>query len=198
MPKGQQEKSARRTRRASPSQKAIEAGQANLAKGRESRQRKREEAAGRDTAGERWAKLLDGTITVEDLDDDEISAMRVKGKDGVINRGRKMPSHLAQQFKSEAIKRAIDKFRMAAPEAVEGLLAIAGDPEAKHADRIKAYSIILERSLGRTPQEIRIEGADRWGSVLDAGVDLGDLDRDLADLADGTGSRRMGDESSTA
>lgn len=198
MPKEDEETAAVRSRRgARVTEASIAAGKANLAKGRESRQRKRDEAKDnpRMTAGERWSALLDGTLTVADLDDDEIKAMRVKGKDGVVNKGRKMPSHLAQQFRNEAIKRAVDRFRLAAPEAVKGLLEIANDPDAKPADRIKAYAIILDRSLGRTPQEVRISSESDWDALGRDLAGLG-LDRDVVADADGAREHVVGDEAS--
>src|SRR6478736_6392746 len=64
----------------------------NLRKGREARDRKRQEAREaaergevRDTTAVRWAKLLDDTLTVQDLDEEELARMQVRGKDGEFN-----------------------------------------------------------------------------------------------------------------
>lgn len=190
------ERSARRTEydpRVTP--KSLAAGQANLARGRalKAEARSRAKEAGTPKAKERWASLVDGSLSVSDLDDEEIKRMAVRGADGgFAGKRRAVPSHLAQQFRNEAIKRAVDRFRMAAPDAVRGLLDIAADPEAKHSDRIKAYSIILDRSLGRTPETIRVVGESEWDAL---GRDLAglDVDRDLVDLADGEYEHPMGD-----
>ena len=180
---------------------SIAAGSANLAKGRAAKEesRRKARAEGRPRAKERWAQLLDGTLTVQELDDDEIKNMRPRGADGgFTGRGRKMPSHLAQQFQQEAIKRAQDRFRNAAPEAVKALIEIGTDPDVREGDRIRALMYVVDRALGKTPETIRVEGADRWSSLLDAAGGVGDVDRDLADLADGTGSRVVADEESEA
>lgn len=166
-----------------PAQKAAAA--ANLAKGRaskeEARRKAKEQPENTMTAGERWAMLLDGTLTVRDLDDEEIRKMRVRSVDGTFNgAGRRLPSHLAVQFQQEAIRRATEMFRTAAPRAVERLLEIADDPDAKHSDVIKALSLIMDRGLGKVPETLRVEGASAW-DVL--GAEAAGLDRDLADLA---------------
>lgn len=195
----ERETSARRKRRPTPAE--IAAGSANLAKGRAAKQAKREQARaeGRPRAKERWAALLSGVITVEDLDDEELARMQVRGADGGFSGRRKaLPSSIASAMQQEALKRAQADFRVFAPKAVKRLLEIAENPETSNGDAIRALQIALDRGLGKVAETVRIEGADRWGSVLDAGVDLDDLDRDLADLADGTGSRVVGDESGTA
>lgn len=188
----EREKPAGRTKAATASQKglgrqkgakntkkATEAGRANLAKGRESKERQRAEAreAGIPTARERWAMLLSGTITVKDLDDDEITKMKVRGADGGFT-GRRpaIPSHLAHQWQQEAISRATAKFRTAAPEAVERLIDIANDPDTKTSDAIRALALVLERGLGKVPDTIRIEGQSPFDALLHEALDV---DRDL-------------------
>jgi hypothetical protein len=179
----ERKKSAPRSRR-SPSAKAIEAGKANLAKGRAKKAEETEKAheQGREPAGARWAKLLDGTITVADLDDEEIAKMQVRGADGgFAGRKRRVPSHLAQQMKDEAIKRATEQFRVFAPKAVKRLLEIAEDPDTKPADAIRALDIALNRGLGKTPETIRVESGDPWAKLLNDVAGVG-LDREMADL----------------
>src|SRR5690606_26981830 len=96
-PMAKRETSAGRTSRAGREQTDAEraAGQANLAKGRARKAKAREEAKKnpRPSAADRWAQLLDGTLTVKDLDDDEINKMRVRSADGTFNgAGRRLPS----------------------------------------------------------------------------------------------------------
>lgn len=113
--------------------------------------------------------------------------MRVKGPGGFVGRAPTLPSHLVQAFHREALKRAHDRIRTAVPEAVKGLLAIANDPDAKDSDRIKAYSILMDRGMGRVPETIRVEAADTWGDLLDSA--MGAVDRDLVpDSPEGMGS----------
>lgn len=165
-------KSAGRTKRSTRQTPAeLSAGRANLAKGRAAREEKRRQGReqGRPTASERWGMLLSGQITVKDLDDEELRAMAVRGKDGVINKRRNMiPSHIAQAMRQEAIQRANDMVRAAAPAAMKRLLEIAADPDTKDSDAIKALSIVLERSLGKTPQEIKVDGISGFDALSQA------------------------------
>lgn len=176
------ETAASQTRRATDKQKA--AGAQNLAKGRQKKAKAREEAKtkGKPTATERWAQLVDGQLTVAELDDEELRRMKVRSLDGTFNgpRPSRMPSHLAQAFHQEAIKRANDKLRTAAPEAVQALLDIGRDPDVKESDRVRALMYVVDRSLGKTPETVRIEGQSKFDRMLSEALDL---DRDLADDA---------------
>lgn len=159
------------------------AGRANLDKGRAKKAKAREQAEreDRETSGERWARLLDGSLTVAELDDAEITKMRVKSKDGTFNgKGRALPSHLAQAFHKEAIKRANDKIRTAAPEAVQALLDIGSDKDVKDSDRVRALMYIIDRGMGKVPETVRIEEKSKWDETLEAALG-GGLDRSLAD-----------------
>lgn len=178
----ERKKSPMSGRRQSAAQKA--AASANLAKGRNAKKKIAEQAyeEGRDSAPVRWAKLLDGTITVRDLDDDEIAKMRVKQKDGTFGPGRRLPSHLAIAFQQEGIRRANDMFRTAAPQAVKRLLEIAADPDTRDGDAIRALSVVLDRALGKTPETIRVEQGSLFEEFLKGAGDV-DLDRDMGDVA---------------
>lgn len=160
------------------------AGRANLEAGRKAReeQRKRAQDEDRTTAGERWQMLLDGRLTVHDLDDEEVSNMTVRQKDGALARKRKMiPSHLAQQFHREIINRAESKFRTALGDAVKVLAEIATDPDASDAVRVQAADKIINRVMGKPVETVRIEGESKWDGLLGEALDV---DRELADLAD--------------
>jgi hypothetical protein len=165
-----------------------------LAKGRAKKARETAKAheEERPPAGERWAKLLDGTLDVKDLDDEELARMQVRGRDGgFAGRKRSVPSHLAQKMKDEAIRRAQEQFRLFAPKAVKRLLEIADDPDTKPADAIRALDIALNRGLGKTPETVKII-QDRWGDMLDD-VSAMDVDRDMADATQER-ERQMVDE----
>lgn len=165
--------SKRRARAQTAAEKA--AGSANLAKGRKKKaeQTKAAKAAGTPRASERWAMLLSGTITVKDLDDDEIAKMKVRGADGGFT-GRRpgMPSHLVQAFHKEAITRARNQITTAAPKAAKALLKILEDPEASNNDIIKAASILMDRGMGRAPEVIRIVGESPFDHMLTDAVGL--------------------------
>lgn len=164
--------------------KQREAGAKNLAKGRERKaaQKAAAEAAGMPRASERWAMLLDGRLTVSQLDDKEVEKMRVRGADGAFTgKGRAIPSHIAQAFRAEQVKRAEANIRKGLGIAVKEMQRIMLDPEAKDADKIKLIQMYLDRSLGKTPETIRIKADDKFGDLLEQGGVLKDV-RDLSDL----------------
>lgn len=168
-------------------EKSLAAGKANMAKGRETKRKKREAAiaAGQPKASDRWAMLLDGRLTVQDLDDDEIDKMRVRGADGGFSgRRHAIPSHLAQQWKQEAIRRATEQFHNATPKAVKRLIEIANDEDTKTGDAIRALQLVLERGLGKVPDTVRIEGQTPWDAAL---RDALPVDRNLVDDPRGAG-----------
>lgn len=160
------------------------AGVANLAKGRERKKALAEKAKreGRMTATERWARLLDGSLTVQDLDDEEVSRMKVRSKDGTFGGGRLgMPSHIAQQFHREIIRRAESQMRGNLGAAVELLGRVINDPEAKHSDQLKAAQILFDRVMGKTPETVVLKTDDKFADLLgDAIVE----DRDMAGWAE--------------
>lgn len=165
----------KRGERATPSQRAaLERGQ-----------RKRAEALAKgdgDGANKRWRMLLDGTLSVQDLDDDEVARMRTRGKGKQFSGpAPRLPSHLAQQFAQERVKRSMARLHAVLPKALAELERILDDPDAKDADKLKAITIGLERSLGKTPETVVVKTDDKWGSLLDAGANLSDV-RDLSDL----------------
>ena len=162
-----------------PSAAQLAAGRANVAKGRQKRAEALSKADPEEAPGTRWSRLLDGTLTVKDLDDDEIQRMRVKGKGGLFNgRPKPIPSHLAQQFRQEAIRRAKEKINLATPKVTAALLKMADDPDVKDSDRIKILMYLMDRQLGKTPDVIHVEGESDFDAMLRKAVGL---DRDLAD-----------------
>jgi hypothetical protein len=162
---------------ASESQKA--AGRANLAKG----QQKRREALakGGEGAASRWAKLIDGSLTVGDLDDEEVARMKVRGKGGQFPKPRAIPSHLVQQFQSEQLKRAKGLLHKDLRKGAEVMGKIIDDPEASWEIKFKAAVELMNRGLGKTPETVQFKTVDVWGDTLAEGADIKDI-RDLSDL----------------
>lgn len=163
---------------------AKSAGRANLAKGRATKKAIADaaKAAGAQKASDRWSMLLDGRLTVKDLDDEEVRKGKVRGADGGFG-GRRaaVPSHLMQQFQGEAIRRAKDKINRATTEVTKELLDIARDGDVPVAQRIKVLMYLQDRQLGKAPETVRIEGASAFDAVT---MEALGLDREMADLAD--------------
>jgi hypothetical protein len=161
---------------------AVHAGQTKAQKAALKRgQKKRKDALakGGPTTSERWAMLISGTLTVKDLDDDEIHKMRLKGKGGEFSgRARAIPSHLLAQFEAERQTRWKRDIMDGVPEAVAALIDIVGDPD--HKDRAKMAQWFVERALGKTPDVVQVHTGTDWDRLSEAVV----IDRGMADGAD--------------
>lgn len=168
----------KRGERATPAQRsALAAGQAKkkaaLAKIK----------PGEESAKQRWARLLDGTLLVGELTDEEIERGRVHGKGKMFHgEAPRMPSHLISAFHQEQIKRAKAILTKDLQKAAAALGKIINDPEAKDGDIIKAASLLLDRGLGKTPETVNIKAVDPWADLLGAGAQVADA-RDLSSLA---------------
>lgn len=161
---------------------SVKAGKKNLAKGRAAMdaQRAKAKEEGLPPAGERWRMLLSGTLKVSDLDDDEIRKMRLRGADGGFG-GRRpaLPSHIAEQFSNEQMRRIKSKVRAVGLKAAEGLVALAEDPETSDAVRKDCYRILLEHAIGKAPQHVTV--TETTGSTWDD-LTMDGLPIDRADI----------------
>jgi hypothetical protein len=157
------------------------AARANTAKGRAARQKIRDEAEpGRDTQRERWAKLLSGTITAKDLDDDELDRMRVKGKDGCFNGpAPAVPSHIIQAITKERIRRARADLERLLTKATKRLEDVLDDPETKQADLLKAIAMVQDRVMGKPEQTVHYTEETEFERMSRDSVGL---DREMADM----------------
>lgn len=129
------------------------------------------------TAGDKWAMLLSGTLTVKDMDDEELKRCKFRSKDGsFVGAPRMIPSHIAAAITNERIRRVRNMFEEALPAAVQSLVDIASDTDIKESDRIKAAQIIVERVMGKAEQSLNLKAEDSFGALLSAALDV---DRDI-------------------
>lgn len=165
-------------RRKPPSRKGIPATPKQmeaLTKGKESRKAaakaRREREAKEGKTKSRWHMLLDGDITVVDLDIDELQRMQTR--DGIGEFGGRppvVPARLARDMKAELLRRGQATIDSAYPEAVDLLRAVVKDPKQKTADRLKAAQLLIERSAGRMPETVRVEKTAAWDETFEDGV----------------------------
>lgn len=160
----------------------VHAGKENLAKGRAKRDKIREQAkdAGLDPAPVRWAQLLDGTITVRDLDDEELERFRMRSKDGLMSgRPAMVPSHIAQAMRSEGIRRFQETIENSLLKIADTLLDIMENGE-KDSDKIRAADILSNRILGKAPETITVRAETGFEELLreTSGIDI---DRERVD-----------------
>lgn len=168
-------------RKMSPEQRA--AGERNMSAGRKSRAKRLAENADHDRAKVRWQKLLDGQLTVKDLDDDELKRMQVRGAGGMFSsKPRALPSHLAAAMRSEWLARGQAKLERGYHDAIQIMLDIANNPDVKDSDRIKAANIVIERTAGKAVEHVHVKSDDPWGKMMaDALEDARDVLDQLED-----------------
>lgn len=167
-----------------PSAAQRAAGERNMAAGRANRQKRLDEGT-QETAKQRWAKLIDGTITVQDLTDAELKDMTVHGKGGMRSaKPRALPSHLAQAMRAEWLARGQRLLEKNYHKALTVLAEIADDPDSKDSDRLKAANTIIERVAGRSVEHVHVTSDDPWAKMVNEVLDDERTMDELSDLLD--------------
>jgi hypothetical protein len=97
--------------------------------------------------------LLDGTLSVEDLDDEELARGYPKAADGSF-RGRPsvIPTAVHQRIQRELFARAGEQLRTNLVKAAETMASIAVDPDQDPKVRMDAAKWVIERIMGKTPE----------------------------------------------
>ena len=117
----------------------------------------------------RYAQLLNGTLSVEDLDDDELAQGRLKSIDGSF-RGRPprvVPADLVQAMRREWLSRAEAKLRDALMEKGIGtLVSLAENEDIDPAVRLRAADKIIERTMGKVPDRVHVAAEDPVESLF--------------------------------
>ena len=128
----------------------------------------------------RWQQLLAGHLSVEDLDDEELSRGQCRDKDGRF-RGlvpKMIPKALHDRMAKQLIQRAQEKFQLGLLGAIDALNEIAQGTAYEPADRIKAAGMVIDRVMGKTPDVINMTVEQKpWETIFEAiSRDTGDND----------------------
>jgi hypothetical protein len=109
----------------------------------------------------RYELLVEGELTVADLDDEEIRRGQTRNKDGGFS-GRPpkaFPRALHDALRLEFQRRMNQKFQVAVDVAYITLLEVANNPRASADARVKAATALMERGLGKVPDKVFAEVA---------------------------------------
>lgn len=104
----------------------------------------------------RYQMLIDGDLTVEDLDDDEIQRGRCKDKNGNFS-GRppaSFPRALHDAMHNEFLRRTSETFKPLVDVATGVLLDVALNKRAAAPARVQAANILLERGAGKVKDQV--------------------------------------------
>lgn len=156
---------ARPKRRSTPNRKgkpATAAQQSALELGREKRAagraaRAEAKAAGLpSTAGQRLQQLIDGELTVKDLDDIEIRRGRVhNGQGSFEGRPPRMPARIQDLMYQENIRRTQRVFAQYAMPAAKRMVKMMNEEDAD-STQLRAAMAIVERHVGKVPDVIHV------------------------------------------
>lgn len=134
----------------------------------------------------RYQQLIDGDITVEDLDTEELAKGRLKDKDGKF-RGRPpkfLPRQLVDAMRTEHHRRINAALEESLSDTVRTMRAIMKDPEADSATRLRAAIYVYERFMGKTPDRVEVNRGDKVQDVVDKILyDMGEspIEREIAE-----------------
>lgn len=104
----------------------------------------------------RWRMLMDGDLTVQDLDDEEVRYGRCKDKNGNFS-GRppkEFPRHLHDALHNEFLRRTEETFKPLVETATNVLLDVALNRRAAAPARVQAANILLERGAGKVSDKV--------------------------------------------
>jgi hypothetical protein len=104
----------------------------------------------------RWQQLIDGDITVDDLDDEEIAMQRCKDKNGRFT-GRPpkdLPRELAGSMKVAFARRVQEQLDGTVDIAIQTLVEVAANKAQAGVARVNAANSLLERVVGKVPDKV--------------------------------------------
>jgi hypothetical protein len=138
--------------------------------------------------------LLSGDLKVEDLDDEEIVAGRLKDASGRLSpKGANViPRKLHEALTRELVSRMNGRFREHVDEAIDVLIDVMKYGETRDMVRYQAATYMIERVMGKIAQQTNITGeVTVWQQAIEGGeflVDLEDPPVVTAEVLDETAS----------
>ncbi len=125
--------------------------------------------------------LLDGTLSVEDLDDEELARGYPRAEDGTF-RGRPavIPTAVHQRVQRELFARAGEALRTNLVKAAETMASIAADKDQDPKVRMDAAKWVIERIMGKSP-EVTVQVEEKAYQKLLDKMDRGAIPLDELD-----------------
>lgn len=126
----------------------------------------------------RMQALMDGEISIEDLDDEEIFKGQIRADDGTF-RGRKpdvIPRKFYDMATQELLRRWQQKVNTQLDPMLKVLQELATSPKVAADARYKSAVYLIERAAGKVPEksEMKLEVA-KWEEDID-GIFFGEDD----------------------
>lgn len=125
-----------------------------------------------DPLNTRLAALLNGELSVEDLDNEELQHGAIKCDDGKFSiraayEGWHLPRKIKGAMERELLKRADNRVKGAVLGAIERIVEIATSPASEDKDAFKAAQWLVERAMGKTPDVIHTVEQKKYEVVIE-------------------------------
>lgn len=118
----------------------------------------------------RMQDLIDGKITIKDLDSEEIMRGRVRGPAGGFD-GKPysvVPRQFFEALKAEQMRLWQQKFDEAVEPAMQALLGLVNGQKVSHDAKYKAAVFLIERAAGKTPDKVEVKAElKKWEEGLE-------------------------------
>lgn len=138
------------------------------------RKKRHEETKARKTARKKEPKatksrhqmLVDGELTVDELDDEELQRFRGRDINGeFVGRTKPLSPKLQAEIRQKLLSAMQTNIEGFLPRATALLARIAEDSDSDAA-RVKAIDLMLQRGAGKVPDVVRVGVEDPWDAVL--------------------------------
>lgn len=123
--------------------------------------------------GNRTADALERPQSIKEWDDEELERGYRKDKNGRFTGRppRVVPMECFRELTRRQLERAQKAINDSTGDMVKVLEDIANDPNADSKARVTAAKLLLERSLGKVPETLKLQAdTPKWIGALEAGV----------------------------
>lgn len=116
-----------------------------------------------------WASFQSGKIPWSELDDEELTRLQLRNKDGIFQGGipRVIPRELAQAHGRELLARNDKLMKEVILKATAVFTDVIDSSTASDADKMKAAQYLHDRILGKTPDKVEMRAELKpWEAVV--------------------------------
>lgn len=138
-------------------------------------ERKKRDAEAGVESKTRYTMLLEGELTVQDLDDDELARKQCRNREGnFIGRPPELSRKMYSLFQSELLRRGEGEFSKFGKRAIGVVAELAFSKYTDEAVRLRAANILIERVYGKVPEVIRAIVANKWDETVEEVITIMD------------------------
>lgn len=127
-----------------------------------------------------WENFLSGAIPITELDDDELSKLRLRNREGNLASSgpRSLPRSFVQSHARELVSRNETKMKEHVLKATQVYIDIIESDTASPADKMKAAEYLQNRVLGKVPDRVQLTAEVKPWQGLVTGILVDDGEKD--------------------